>query len=75
MIQTKTHFDLSDPLRDDLKDDQHKNVIGKIKDETNSLPISEIVALNPKCYSFNHLKKDDALKNTKKAKGVPNKCG
>ena len=44
--------------------------MGKVKDETNSLPITEFVALNPKCYSFNHLKKDDTLKNTKKAKGV-----
>ena len=53
-----------------MKDNEDKTVIGKFKDETNSLPITEFVALNPKCYSFKHLKKDDTLKNTKKATGV-----
>ena len=45
-------------------------VIGKIKDETNNLPKTEFVALNPKCYSFNHLKKDTTIKHTKKSTGV-----
>ena len=47
-----------------------KKVIGKFKDETNSVPTPEFVALNPKCYSFNHLKKDATNKNTKRSNSV-----
>ena len=49
-----------------------KKVIGKFKDETNSLTKTDFVALNPKCYSFKHLKKDDTINNTKKSNGVSN---
>ena len=73
--RNNTHIDLSDSVREDLKDDVNTKVVGKFKDETNSLPITEIVALNPKCYSFNNVQKDDTLKNTKKAKGVFKRCG
>ena len=59
-----THFDLSDSVLDELKDNEHKKVIGKSKDETNSLPISECVALNPNCYYFNHLTKYEVIQNT-----------
>ena len=70
----KTHVDFSDSVRDDLKDDRNKNVIGKFKDETNNLTITEFAPLNPKWYSFNHLNKNDTIKNTRKSKGVSN-CG
>ena len=53
-----------------MKDDENKKVFGQFKDETNKLPKTESVALNPKCYSFTHLKNDDTFKNTKKSKGV-----
>ena len=53
-----------------MKDDENKKVFGKFKDETNKLPKTESVALNPKCYSVTHLKNDDTFKNTKKSKGV-----
>ena len=45
-------------------------MFGKFKDETNKLPKTESVALNPTCYSVTHLKNDDTFKNTKKSKGV-----
>ena len=68
--KNKTPADLSDSVSDDLKDDQNTIVIGKLKDETNMLPITEFVAMNPNCYSVNHLKHNDTIKNTKKSKGV-----
>ena len=40
--------------RPDLKDDGNKKVLGKFKDEMNSLIIKEFTALNPKVYSINH---------------------
>ena len=68
--ENKIHFDLSDSVRDGLKDNENKHVIGKFKDKINNLPITEFVALNPKCYSVNHLTKDDAIKNAKKSTSV-----
>ena len=47
--ENREHFDLSDSIRPDLKDNTNKKVIGKIKDEMNSLSIKEFIALNPKC--------------------------
>jgi hypothetical protein len=37
----KEHLDLSDSQRPDLKDNTNKKVLGKFKDEMNSLPIKE----------------------------------
>ena len=69
-LENKTQFDLSQSVRDDTKDNANKEVIGKFKCETNNLPITEFGALHQKCYSFNHLKKDDTIMHTKKAKKV-----
>lgn len=49
-------FDLSDyprdhPLQSDTKK-RHKKVLGKLKDETNGIPISKFVGLRSKMYSF-----------------------
>jgi hypothetical protein len=70
----KNHFDLSDSLRPELKDNQNKKVIGKFKDEMNSLLITQFVAENPKVYSIEHQDiVDDVIEEkhyTKKAKGV-----
>ena len=72
----KHYFDLSDSLRPDLKDDGNKKVLGKFKDEMNSLLIKEFTALNPKVYSIIHEHFDknkiqiDNNYNTKKLKGV-----
>ena len=66
-------FDLSDSLRPDLKDNTNKKVLGKFKDEMNSLIIKELIALNPKVHSMKHdpIKEDDEIiTNTKRAKGV-----
>ena len=52
--KNKIHFDLSDSLRDDTKDTEHKKKIGKFKDELHSLPMKEWLALNPKVYSMIH---------------------
>jgi hypothetical protein len=71
----KQHFDLSDSYRPDLKDNLNKKVIGKFKDEMNSLIIKESTALNPKVYSIihEHFDKNENKvieQNTKKLKGV-----
>ena len=72
--QNKHHFDLSDALRPDLKDNTNKKVLGKFKDELHSVPMREFIALNPKVYSMNHLSRDKfnnmVMKNCKKCKGV-----
>ena len=68
------HFDLSDSIRSDLKDDTNKKKPGKFKDELNSLVMTEALALNPKIYSFNHQTKIEfdefEVKNKKVLKGV-----
>ena len=74
--ENKEHFDLSDSLRDDMKDNSNKKVLGKFKDELHSLPMKEWLALNPKVYSMIHNEFDKEKqelildKNTKKCKGV-----
>ena len=50
----RDHFDLSDSIRPDMKDNTNKKVIGKMKDEFNSLLIKDFIGLNPKVYSINH---------------------
>jgi hypothetical protein len=66
----KQHFDLSDAVRDDMKDNTNKKVLGKFKDELNSCIMTEFLALNPKVYSYNYLDENETIKNSKKAKGV-----
>ena len=75
MKTNKQHFDLSDSLRDDMKDNTNKKVLGKFKDENNSLPVPEFLALSPKVYTMihHHFDKDKHAtieNNTKKLKGV-----
>ena len=60
--QNREHFDLSDSFNDHMRDNTNENVLGKAKDETKHLPIVDFIALNPKCYSFNHLTLDDKKK-------------
>ena len=60
---------MSDSLRPDLKDDTNKKVLGKSKDELNSLIIKEGIFLNPKVYSINYLKNNDII-NKKTLKGI-----
>ena len=66
----KEHFDLSDSLRDDLKDGENKKVLGKFKDEMHSLPLREWIGLNPKVYSLIHKNKKKEWENKKTLKGV-----
>ena len=68
MKENKDLFDLSDIIRDDIKDETNKKKLDKMKDELNGIPIKEFISLNPKCYSFTY--KENVEKNTKKAKGV-----
>ena len=74
MKENSKHFDLSESSKEWLKDSTNKKVIGKFKDETNSYPIEEFVALNPKAYSFTHQQYIDKEGNqhdkVKKLKGV-----
>ncbi len=67
--QHKNYFDLSESVRDDLRDDTNKKVLGCFKDECNSNIITEFIALNPKVYSFKYIC-DDVEKNKKTLKGV-----
>ena len=73
--KNKQHFDLSDSLRSELKDNTNKKrVIGKFKDEMNSLLITEIAAVCPKVNSINYQGVDGfnaiLMKNKKVLKGV-----
>jgi len=67
--KNKTYFDLSESSREDLKDNTNKKVLGKFKDEMNSLIVKEFISLNPKVYSINHLEKNEII-NKKVLKGV-----
>ena len=52
MFEMKEYFDLSDVKIDKFKSNENKKVVGKFKDESNMMPITEFVALKPKLYSF-----------------------
>ena len=71
--ENKQHFDLSESLNSDIKNDDNKKVEGKFKDELRSLPMKEWTALNPKVYSFINVSHKDFEKgkdNFKKLKGI-----
>ena len=74
MGNNKEHFDLSDSLNTKIQDSKNKKVLGKFKDEMNSLLIKEFTALNPKVYSIIHQNMKDSIYyenyNTKKLKGI-----
>ena len=57
-----------------MKDNGNKKVLGRFKDELNTLAMREFISLNPKVYSINHQTLDDAnrvkIKNKKTLKGV-----
>ena len=53
--ENKSHFDLSDSVREALKDDENKQVIGKIKDETNTLPKTETCSSEPDMLFFQNI--------------------
>jgi len=67
--KNKTYFDLSESVQPHLKDNANKKVLGKFKDEMNSVPICEFLALNPKVYTINYCV-DNKMKNKKTLKGV-----
>jgi hypothetical protein len=50
--ENREYFDLSDSIREDMKDNTNKKVPGKFKDELNTLVLKQYTGLNPKCYSF-----------------------
>ena len=54
MKENKNLFDLSEFIRDDIKDDTNKKKLGVMKDELKGLPIHEFISLGPKCYSFTY---------------------
>ena len=66
--QNRQHFDLSDSIRKDRKDNTNKKKLGMMKDEMNTLAIKSFIGVNPKCYSFTY--SDKIEKNVKKCKGV-----
>ena len=47
--RTTKNVDLSESESAVLKTYINKNVIGKFKDETNNIPMTEFIALTPKC--------------------------
>ena len=66
MGEMADHFDTSDFPRDHpLYSELNKKVLGKFKDELNSIPIAEYIGLRPKMYTILTEKKE-----IKKAKGV-----
>jgi hypothetical protein len=66
MSQHMSEFDLSDyPLDHPLYNVENKKVIGKFKDEMNSVALEEFVGCLPKCYSllYNGQVERNQLKN------------
>ena len=53
MLKSLELFDTSDyPTSHPLHNTRNKKVLGKMKDENNSVPISEFIELRSKMYSF-----------------------
>ena len=50
----KKYFDLSESHMEDLRSNDNKKVLGKFKDECNSLSMTEFLALTNKVYSFRY---------------------
>ena len=48
MKQNREHFDISESVNDHVRDYMNDKVHKKIQDETQSLPIVDFIALNPK---------------------------
>ena len=70
MREHRDYFDFSGyPFEHELYDKKNKKVIGKFKDELNSLAMEEVVALRPKCYSFLYygFVEDNIIQNMKRA--------
>ena len=61
--QNREHFDLSEFLKDHLKENTKEKVLGKFKDETRFLPIVDLISYNPKCYRFSHVTEDEMKQN------------
>jgi len=51
---------------EDLRSSENKKVLGKFKDECNSLLITEFLALNPKVYSFKYQAVNKEYKDERK---------
>lgn len=66
----KCQYDLSDyPKNHFLYDHTNKKVIGKFKDETNGIPISEFVGLRSKMYAFTYPQESETIEK-KTCKGI-----
>ena len=48
-------MDLSESVDDHMKDNTNEKVIGIFSWKRNFIPIVDFIALDLKCYSFNHL--------------------
>ena len=66
MYNCKEYFDLSDMKLEQFKNIENKKVVGKFKDKTQGIPISEFIGLRSKMYSIKL--DDDSEKKT--AKGI-----
>ena len=66
-IRGSDDHDFSDyPYNHHLYSKKNKKVIGKMKDESNSITLEEFIGLRPKCYSFlfNGEVKNNTIKST-----------
>jgi hypothetical protein len=70
--RNKSLFDLSDMERANMKDNENKKVVGKMKDETHGLQITEFTSLkSARFIAFKYQTKDELKLETKKCcKGV-----
>ena len=67
MWANKHHYDFSDyPKDNQYHYDSNKKVIGKFKDECNSVPVAKFVGLQSKIYSI----KKSNLNEIRRAKGI-----
>ena len=68
------HVGLSDSIRPELNGNTNNKVLGKLKDDLNTLLMTEFLALNPKVYTINHQTLNEfnkvKVKSKKALKGV-----
>ena len=74
MLENRDEYDFSGyPFNHPCYSDVNKKVIGKFKDELNSLTLNEFIGLGPKCYSLQFLgevKKNVVTKTSQQEKQI-----
>ena len=54
MNRDREHFDPTDCIRANLKENTNDKVVGQCEDDVHAIVMTEFLALNTKVYSINH---------------------